>query len=147
MPVERVRVGKTYKRRVVPSALARVMALVAGRGIDAALTENVNGWSRPKSGKHNTGDGQSASAAFAFGKVAGQLEQALACSGIPYAAVAPAKWKRALGLIGGDKSDSRKLACKLFPQYQHLFARVKDDGRAEAALLAHYLRATYVAHT
>jgi hypothetical protein len=24
----------------------------------------------------------------------------------------------------------------LFPQYAHLFSRVKDDGRAEAALMA-----------
>jgi hypothetical protein len=41
-----------------------------------------------------------------------------------------------------DKADrkdaARKRACQLFPQVAGLFSRVKDDGRAEAALLAYY---------
>jgi crossover junction endodeoxyribonuclease RuvC len=49
----------------------------------------------------------------------------------------PSQWKPALGLTK-DKALSRRKASLLFPGAAHYFARVKDDGRAEAALLAMY---------
>jgi hypothetical protein len=49
--------------------------------------------------------------------------------------VTPTKWKRALGL-GADKGDSRRRAMETWPYMASKFARVKDDGRAEAALIA-----------
>lgn len=160
VPTVRVKVGKTFKRRVDAVALASILRSFAALGVDAALTENVNGWGRPKKRKPGSKakageqEAQSASAAFAFGKVAGQLEQALACNDIPYATVAPAKWMRAVGLIGGpvasdtaggkrDKTDSRKLASQIFPDAAKHFSRVKDDGRAEAALIAYYCARTH----
>lgn len=51
--------------------------------------------------------------------------------------VKPTKWKRALNL-GHDKELARRVATQLFPAESQLFARVKDDGRAEAALLCVY---------
>jgi crossover junction endodeoxyribonuclease RuvC len=39
---------------------------------------------------------------------------------------------------GADKTASRRLACQKWPAFSHLWARVKDDGRAEAALLAYF---------
>lgn len=51
--------------------------------------------------------------------------------------VKPVKWKRALQL-GHDKELARKVATAQFPAHSALFARVKDDGRAEAALLCIY---------
>ena len=53
--------------------------------------------------------------------------------------VTPAVWKRNLGL-SKDKGASRRLACELWPAQSAMFARVKDDGRAEAALIAEYGR-------
>ncbi len=50
----------------------------------------------------------------------------------------PAKWKRQYGLIGEDKNASRATAARMFPAMAHAFARVKDDGLAEAMLLAYY---------
>jgi crossover junction endodeoxyribonuclease RuvC len=57
--------------------------------------------------------------------------------------VTPAQWKFGVGLnaVSGQdqkarKNASREKAIELFPQYADLFARVKDDGRAEAALMA-----------
>eukprot|EP00195_Chlamydomonas_chlamydogama_P009598 CAMPEP_0202897452 /NCGR_PEP_ID=MMETSP1392-20130828/6205_1 /ASSEMBLY_ACC=CAM_ASM_000868 /TAXON_ID=225041 /ORGANISM="Chlamydomonas chlamydogama, Strain SAG 11-48b" /LENGTH=463 /DNA_ID=CAMNT_0049583079 /DNA_START=111 /DNA_END=1502 /DNA_ORIENTATION=- len=46
------------------------------------------------------------------------------------------QWKKALGLIGGDKEDSRELARRIFPQHAHLLTLKKHHGRAEALLIA-----------
>jgi crossover junction endodeoxyribonuclease RuvC len=54
---------------------------------------------------------------------------------IPYSLVIPQTWKKALG-VPADKNAARARACQLFPNMASKFARVKDDGRAEAALIA-----------
>lgn len=51
--------------------------------------------------------------------------------------VAPATWKKALGL-DKDKDKSRAMAAKLFPGLAEQLKRKKDDGRAEALLIAYY---------
>lgn len=81
--------------------------------------------------------GQGVSSMFKFGFVAGALQAMVAAHFIPVHLVQPAKWKKALGLTG-DKDASRRLASQHFPQFAHLWARVKDDGRAESVLLALY---------
>jgi len=52
--------------------------------------------------------------------------------------VIPSVWKRKLGLLKADKEASRLMAQRLFPtaplQYK------KNEGRAEALLLAHWVR-------
>jgi hypothetical protein len=59
---------------------------------------------------------------------------------IPTNLVTPAAWKKAMRVAGGDegKEQCRALALQLFPACAASFARVKDAGRAEAALLALY---------
>lgn len=52
--------------------------------------------------------------------------------------VAPQKWKKEYGLIGEGKNQSRAVAARMFPGLAAAFARVKDDGNAEAMLLAYY---------
>jgi len=81
--------------------------------------------------------GQGVSSTFKFGLAAGAIHGALGALGIPYHLVTPGKWKRRMGLTS-DKDASRAMACRLFPQVASSFARKKDDGRAEAALLAYY---------
>ena len=68
-------------------------------------------------------------------EVYGTLKGALQWRDIPFQEVRPSKWKPALNL-SGDKNASREMAMQLWPDQAHLFKRVKDDGRAEAALLA-----------
>jgi crossover junction endodeoxyribonuclease RuvC len=51
--------------------------------------------------------------------------------------VSPAQWKRAMHLTS-DKEQSRARALETFPVCAHHFARKKDHGRAEAALIALY---------
>jgi crossover junction endodeoxyribonuclease RuvC len=55
----------------------------------------------------------------------------------PLVRVRPAVWKRSSGLTS-DKDRSRTRAIDLWPAHAATFARRKDDGRAEAALLARW---------
>lgn len=67
----------------------------------------------------------------------GTLIGALAWRDIPFVEVRPNKWKAAMDL-STSKSASREKASQMFPDQSDQFARVKDDGRAEAALIAFY---------
>ena len=59
---------------------------------------------------------------------------------VPMALVPATVWKRAYKLPGGarGKDASRARAIELFPRCASQFARRKDSGRAEAALIALY---------
>ena len=83
--------------------------------------------------------------AFNFGRSVGVVHGVLGTLGIPMTLVSPNVWKGAMGLhrMPGEsqadvKSRARFLAQKLWPAQAALFARVKDDGRAEACLIARY---------
>ena len=80
---------------------------------------------------------QGVSSTFRFGQGFGQLEMGIAACNLPIQYVSPAVWKKHFGL-NRDKGVSRGLVTQRLPQYAHLFARVKDDGRAEATLIALY---------
>ncbi len=91
---------------------------------------------------------QSSSSTFKTGRGIGLWEGLLAGMGIPYEMVTVHRWKAALGIAkGADKATSRVLAQRLFPQLADQFARVKDDGRAEAILIALWLRRQYESNT
>lgn len=81
--------------------------------------------------------GQAAGATFRFGQGYGAIQMALAAHQVPVQYVTPAKWKKYFGL-SKNKGSSRGLAIQRFPQVSDKFSRVKDDGRAEAALIALY---------
>jgi crossover junction endodeoxyribonuclease RuvC len=87
--------------------------------------------------KDGTGQirGQGAAASFAFGQGSGIVIGALASYMIPMRFVSPSGWKMAMGL-SSSKGLSRERATALFPCQAELFKRAKDDGRAEACLLA-----------
>ena len=79
---------------------------------------------------------------WTFGEGYGAILGALGALGIPVRHVRPQAWKKAAGLPK-DKTAARQKACELWPDEAHRFARVKDDGRAEAALIAlHGIEAT-----
>ena len=67
----------------------------------------------------------------------GSVKTCLAWRGIPIREVRPAEWKAALNL-SSNKAASREMAGLVFPDDAEQWARVKDDGRAEAALLSWY---------
>jgi crossover junction endodeoxyribonuclease RuvC len=115
--------AKATRREVVPEWLAQ---LIREYEPDLAWLEQVS--AMPKQG---------VSSVFSFGCSYGMARGVLAALAIPTHLVTPAVWKRALGL-GSDKSHSRALAARVFARHAGEFARVRDDGRAEAALLTHY---------
>lgn len=106
------------------------MALVLS-GVDKAVIEDVA--SRP---------GQGVSSMFKFGRTLG-FAHGIVLGVRPRPAVqftTPAQWKAKLGLLNSSKGASREKAVSLYPSVESRLTRVKDDGRAEALLIAHYGR-------
>lgn len=80
---------------------------------------------------------QGVSSVFRFGQGYGAIQMAVTGHGYEIHYVPPGTWKKHFRL-SSDKGVSRSLATQRFPAAGHLFTRVKDDGRAEAALIALY---------
>jgi crossover junction endodeoxyribonuclease RuvC len=78
---------------------------------------------------------QGVTSSFSFGVAFGQVRGVLAGLNVPYSLVTPNEWKRHFRL-GPDKNEARLIAARLLPNSAASFQRVRDDGRAEAALLA-----------
>lgn len=70
---------------------------------------------------------------FTFGFAAGVIHGAIGALNIPLETVSPRTWKAHFKL-GKDKEESRQRATRRWPTGP--FSRVKDGGRAEAALIA-----------
>jgi Holliday junction resolvasome RuvABC endonuclease subunit len=121
MPRIMVRRGKTDKAEVGGHELGEILRELAP---DLVVLEQVYGVT-----------GQSASAAFNFGRACGVAEGACKALGRRVEMAPPASWKRALGLAPG-KDAARAMAVELWPEHVWLFKRVKDADRAEAALIA-----------
>lgn len=76
--------------------------------------------------------------AFAFGRSKGAIEGVCAAAGLPVNFLTPPTWKRLIGIPPGKdgaKEAARSEAIRRWPGKAELFARVKDDGHAEAALI------------
>lgn len=119
MPVYKDDHGKT---QIDKSKLALLIDSFSG-SIRYAVLENVG--AMPTDGR---------TSAFRFGQGRGIIEGILAAFMIPVFLPLPAVWKMVMKISGKDESLS--LARKLFPDSVQYFERKKDDGRAEAALLA-----------
>ena len=86
--------------------------------------------------------GNGATSMFSFGRSFGIIEGIIAAYNISVTYVTPGVWTKGIGR-GLGKDASRARACELYPSHQQRFARVKDDGRADAVLIgAWYLKAT-----
>jgi len=115
--------GTAKRRTINPILLASILR--AHMPIDHAYVEFIS--ARP---------GEGAVGAFAFGRCRGIVEGVLGSFGIPTTFITPPCWKRAVGLPPGvDKDRSRSMAIARFPSHAEEFRRVKDDGRADAALI------------
>jgi crossover junction endodeoxyribonuclease RuvC len=82
--------------------------------------------------------GQGTVSMFNYGEGFGIIRGILAARGVAYTLVPPATWKRALQ-VPAAKDGAKARASQLLPASAHLWTRrVKDHGKAEAALLALY---------
>jgi crossover junction endodeoxyribonuclease RuvC len=76
-------------------------------------------------------------AAFSFGRCRGAIEGVCGALALPVTMLAVPTWRRAVGLpTGATKDQSRGEAIRRWPEYAQFFARKRDDGRAEACLIA-----------
>lgn len=84
--------------------------------------------------------GAGAVSQFNFGATCGALWLMMDLLAAPKVSVRlnPSVWKRAMG-CPSDKNRTRALAMDVFPQHKDQFAQGRDDGRAEAALMAYYV--------
>jgi crossover junction endodeoxyribonuclease RuvC len=81
--------------------------------------------------------GKGAVQMFRFGENFGVLKGVLAGLELATSFVYPAEWKR-ITRCPRDKDGARQRAGQVFPKWATQFGRVKDDGRAEASLIALY---------
>jgi crossover junction endodeoxyribonuclease RuvC len=114
--------GVKGRRTVNPILLASIIRKWAPR---AAYVELIG--PRPTDAKV---------AAFSFGRCRGAIEGVCGALGVPVTMLAVPSWRRAVGLpAGASKEMARGEAVRRWPDKAAWFARVRDDGRAEAALI------------
>lgn len=97
-------------------------------GIDLVLIEEVGAM-----------PGNGGSSMFNFGYGCGAIYGACIMAGLNVTYVRPEAWTKAMG-CGRDKNRHRETAKVLFANQAELFALVKHDGRADAALLTAWAR-------
>ncbi|HYE77376.1 MAG TPA: hypothetical protein VEI97_05275 [bacterium] len=134
MPTLEVSNGKQVRRSVNPAALGSLLNLFHTRDNVEAVIEDVHAM-----------PGQGVTSMFNFGVSLGVVIGAMAALRVPYTRVRPMTWKkRVMGDMGKDKDAAVARACQLFPEVadQLVVGKTKKDGRAEALLLAWYLRET-----
>jgi crossover junction endodeoxyribonuclease RuvC len=126
MPTFKVKSGKTEKSHIDEAGLARIVQqLIVGHVPDAAI-EKVGAM-----------PGQGVTSMFNFGTSFGIIRGVVAALDIRREFVTPQEWKRETRTPAG-KDGARARASEIFPIAAPHFARVKDDGRAEAALIAYW---------
>lgn len=109
------------------------------RVIDHAFLELVNAMPATIPNKGGFGQkrvGMGAASAFKFGDRVATIRTVVMMMGIPLTRVVPRVWQKAFGLTGKDDPCPEIIA--RLPEFSHLFQRKKDDGRADAVLIAIY---------
>ena len=125
MPTMTVERNGKAKRQVSASELAEIIYILKSEDCHVYV-EKVSAMA-----------GQGVTSVFSFGRSFGMIEGILAAFKLPVTYVAPATWVKAVGR-GQGKDASRARAMEIFPNNQTDFKRVKDDGRADAALIAYW---------
>ena len=88
--------------------------------------------------------GQGVASTFSTGEGFGLWKGIITAMGFSMQLVTPQAWKKVMmdGTTGKDKDADRLRAIELFPEAYDKLQRKKDHGRADALLIAEYLRRT-----
>ena len=129
MPTLEISTNKKKKREINLYELSRILDMMQPKTIKAVI-EQVG--SSPQQG---------VTSAFNFGQSVMAAKMGVAANFIPMTLVTPTVWKRAMG-VTADKDTCFRAASRLLPAHCDKWARKRDDGRAEAALLAVYAAQT-----
>ncbi len=124
--------GRVKKNELDITSLAIWLGLHAP-SIDFAVIEKVHAMTYMDARGETRGQG--AKSSFEFGRSTGIVQGVIATYHIQTYMVAPAVWKAGMNL-SANKQESLDKAIALFPNDRVKFLRKKDDGRAEALLLA-----------
>lgn len=116
----------TGSKRIVDESTLALWVDVYAKNIRHAYVEKVGAM-----------PGQGVTSMFSFGTSYGIVRGIIAANMIPMTFVPPRKWKTALG-VPAAKDGARARASQLLPAAASNWSRAKDDGRAEAALIALY---------
>jgi hypothetical protein len=96
-------------------------------------------------GASKNGRRQGVQGMFNFGRRYGTVLAVLQVLEIPYTLIEPRVWKGATG-VSSDKGSSLAAARGLWPGAEDLLRRVKDEARAEAALIARFGQLSTYSH-
>lgn len=134
MPVRAVRVGEKLRNKLDAHQLAALIRKQCPADEDAVVyLEQLHARAEQGStGKRNGMQSQGAMMEM-FGGITATLD-ILRMRVVP---VYPVTWKRNYAL-DSSKTAARQMAARLYRGLEAEFRRVKDDGRAEALLIAHY---------
>ena len=113
------------KKKVSGHGLMKLIGGYTRHQVDMVYLEKVG--ARP---------GQGVVSMFNFGRSYGAVEAAVSLMGFPLTYVTPQRWKRSAGLMGTHKDASRGKVLDLYPDAD--VHRKKDNGRADAVLIARY---------
>ena len=80
--------------------------------------------------------GQGVTSMFNFGRGVGLIEGVLTAYGCSIRSAPPNRWKAQMGLTGLNKEGSRSKVIEMFPDQAKRFEFKKDEGKAEAVLIA-----------
>ncbi len=138
IPVHKVLSGKTERMRVDRNGLLEIMNR-ASQGSHCFIERpeaHPLVFKNKTTGRTETRQ-PGAAGMFAFGENFGCCLMAATAIRIPLTEIRPGTWKRALSL-SASKDETRRRCQELFPTFGYAFARVKDDGRGDATMLALY---------
>lgn len=123
--------GREIDAPALVTLLRKQLAIHQGAAVNVVM-ETVGGYT-----------GRGASMSFAFGQADGAVRAVLACLRLEPVEVYPVTWKGHFGLKkakGAEKAPgkeaSRAKVVALYPDRALPYLRAKDDGRAEALLIA-----------
>jgi crossover junction endodeoxyribonuclease RuvC len=124
-----LRVGTSTRDTRVDLDLPALQKLISDHALFAThiFIERVG--AMPKQGLAST---------FRFGYAAGIVHALVLGMKTPIFFVPPQIWRRAVGVTGTGKDACRARAQELFPKSADVFTRVRDQHRADAALIAAY---------
>lgn len=127
-------VNKTKRKTVVDAVRLADLLRTLTNGADEVLVAIEEVHAMPNQG---------VTSMFSFGRSYGIIIGVCATLGIKFVFVRPQKWKSGYKELEGLKGDeaknmARDLATRLYPNLKVLFEKRKDDGKAEAILIANY---------
>lgn len=124
IPTVQVKRGQKLKLEISPQMAS---SIIAARKPMVAVLEKTGAM-----------PGQGVSSMYQFGRSVGMIEGILAALQIPVSYVSPVVWQKDVGSRDG-KDGNRARAAELYPAYASEFAKKRDDGKADAALMAWWM--------